>query len=625
MFAIDFETARWVPGLQAPPPVCMSVASESTFRGRESTLFKDWSEGLRTILESDAQIVGCNIAYDFAVACEDDPKFFKLVFDAYDADRITDVAIRQKLIDIALGEYRQHGKYSVQSLASRLLDVRVEKEDTWRLRYWDLINVPLEAWPQDAIDYSRIDSEITRDIYFSQEKELVELDKTCVLDDQYRQARAEFALKLASAWGLRTNREGVERLRVECEATRDRLETELLTKGLLRRTVKKGVPGISKCVRVAQARMAEKCPDARQTKKGIKLKSREVKYISVDKEACKDSGDPLLENYSEYSQIGTFLVGAWKTIAGGVEMPIHTNFEVLLETGRTSSSDPPVQNLSRKPGVRECFEPRPGYCYIGCDYDKAELHTLAQVCINLFGRSVLGDALNNGYDPHIGLGARLARTTYDDLKAQIKAKVPGAKGWRSRSKPGNFGYPGGMGPSGMKRYAKSNYGVVLTLEESQALKDGWAEQWPVVAIDYLGWIRNLTQATGSATIEHFGSGRWRGNVPYCTAANSFFQGMSADGMKAGLWEVCKRCYLPGYALSECRVVNEIHDELLVEAPLGIASDAAWEMKKVMIDAYNQYTPDVPVNATPALMDRWSKGAETIMDDNGNFQVWRYEA
>jgi hypothetical protein len=619
MFAFDFETALIEPGLQAPPPVCMSVASESS-----SEVTKNfWVDRIVYAISEDKNMIGANTAFDLTVAASAQPEIMPAIFRAYDRDLITDVSIRQKLIDIALGEYRQHGGYSLAALSKRLLERELEKEDTWRLRYWELVDVPLEEWPQDAIDYSRLDAETTRDVYLAQEEELANVGRLCVLDDQFRQARADFALKLATAWGLRTDAAGVAKLRLECETRQAELRDRLLEEGLLRWQKKKGERVISRCVRKAQARMLEINPEARLTAKGKELDCREVKYISVDAEACEDSGDPVLEHYTEYSQLGNLLSGHVVAMEKGITTPIHTHFEVLLETGRTSSSKPNVQNVRRAPGARECFVPREGWVYIACDFDKAELHTLAQVCINLFGRSVLGDTLNNGYDPHVRFGARLANTSYDDLLARVAAKEDTAKEWRQRAKPGNFGFPGGMGPNGMRRYAKSTYGVILTADESQHLYDGWREEYPVVSQDYLGWIRNLTSGSGHTTIEHFGSKRWRGRVPYCTAANSFFQGMSADGMKAALWEVCKKCYLPGTALYGCRVVNEVHDEIIVEAPVAQASDAAWEMQNTMIDAYNTYTPDVPVKATPALMDRWSKSAETIVDEYGQLQVWRY--
>jgi DNA polymerase-1 len=628
MLTLDFETALAMPGLQAPPPVCLAAVSESS----PAEVYKDdQMDVFQAALESGEPLVFLYGPFDLRVAANARPDLLPLIFQAYDEDRIFDVTVRQKLIDIATGDGKRfQGQYSMQDLAWRLLKEKIEKEDTWRLRYWELINVPLCDWPEDAIEYPKKDVITTRAIFQVQENDLAEVNRLCVLADQHRQCRADFALGLASAWGLRTDKAQAAKLRADSEKQLLELQDSLLENGLLRWQKKKGVMSIAKCQKKAQERMLAVDPEARLTKKGVELTkegvdiSGEAKYISVDAEACRDSGDALLEQYSSYAQTSKFLTGAMKTLEMGADEPIHTRFEVLLDTGRTSSSKPPLQNLSRKPGVRECFKPRDGWVFVATDFDKAELHTLAQVCINLFGRSCLAEVLNNGFDPHIGLGARLAGTTYDGLAERIKAKDKEAKEWRQRAKPGNFGFPGGMGPEGMVRYAKGHYGVILTLDEADDLRESWREEYPVVAYDYLGWIGDIIGPDGYTTIEHFDSHRWRGRVKYCNAANSFFQGMSADGMKRALWKVTKKCYLPGTALYGCRVVNEVHDEIIIEAPETIASDAAWEMRDTMVQAYNHFTRDVPVNATPALMDRWSKSAETLIDSHGNLQVWRYK-
>jgi len=65
----------------------------------------------------------------------------------------------------------------------------------------------------------------------------------------------------------------------------------------------------------------------------------------------------------------------------------------------------------------------------------------------------------------------------------------------------------------------------------------------------------------------------------------------------------------------------VHDELIVECPEETAPEAADEVSRLMIEAMEEYTPDVPIEAEPALMRRWSKNAESIRDANGRLEVW----
>jgi DNA polymerase I-like protein with 3'-5' exonuclease and polymerase domains len=659
MLAIDFETALIEPGLQVPPPVCMSAAR---FQGEgivapagtgvivpcplgEGAVYsvEPALDLLQQHLEGDGKIAGLNTPFDLAVACEARPALLPFVFDAYENDRITDVATRQKLIDIAEG-YDAHGKYGMQDLAWRLLDRYVAKEDTWRLRYWELSHLPLDHWPQEALEYSANDAVITLAMYNVQERELEAIDRLCVLADQYRQCRADFVLRLMSAWGLRSSREGCARLRAMAESTIDRLQSELLQAGLLKhkyrgRGKEKHIVGISRNIKATKESMlrdAEQRAESGQdpwkllklSPKGIETQYnggpwRDPKFISTDKEACADADDPTLEKYTEYAKMDNLLSGFVKAIEQGIDAPIHTRYEVLLKSGRTSSSNPNVQNVRTIEGSRECFVPRSGWVYIACDVDRAELHTLAQCCINLFGRSTLADTLNAGIDPHTKFGARLARCSYEELEVRIKAEDLAAEGLRKRAKPANFGLPGGMGPNGLRRYAKGMYRVILTLDEARALHASWCEEYPDIAGDYLDWVKRLVGDRDYATIEHFDSKRWRGQVTFCAAANSFFQGMAADALKAALWELARKCYLPGTALYGCRLVNEIHDEVIIEAPLAQASDAAHETQSTLVTAYNTYTRDVPVHAKPVVMDCWSKKAHAILED-GVYKVWHYE-
>jgi DNA polymerase-1 len=616
VIALDFETALIEPGIQAPPPVCLGLFDGARF----DLVSADEALPFLEVALAD-KIVGANVAFDLCVALETWPHLWPAVFAAYDRNAVFDVMVRQKLIDIALGEYRRHGGYDLATLAKRLCDRTLSKDENVRLTFWALRWRLIENWPIAHKRYIEADVTSTFAIFQAQEKALKELDREIVLDDQHRQGRADFALKLVSAWGLRTDAVGIETLRRSCKARQAEIRPGLMAAGLIKPTKE----SFTRCVRAAQARMKEvAAATLKYTKKGLELDSKDTKYIAVDEEACRDSGDDLLDQYSEYTQLGSLLSGHLKAMEEGTRLPIHSHFEVLLDTGRTSSSSPNVQNVRRLPGVRECFVPRDGWVYIGCDYSGAELHTLAQCCVNLFDASALADALNAGVDPHTAFGAKLAGVPYDVLKEQIAAGDKEAKAWRQRAKAFNFGAPGGMGPVGLQRYAKKAYGVILSMEDAQRFHEEWRQQWPEVAYQYLGWIKDITSAGGFATISHFKSNRWRGGVSFCKAANSFFQGMAADGMKRALFEVTRACYLPGSVLYGCRVVNEIHDELLLEAPADIASDAAILLTDIMEAGFNYYTPDVPVEAEPVLMDRWSKDAAQIIE-NGKLKVWRYAA
>jgi len=613
MLAWDTETDLIKPGLLAPPMACLSLAEyvgENPV-GRVVHANDSEQECERILSEPST---AANAPYDLAVVGVRFPRLMPLVFEALAADRIYDVQMRQKLLDIATGKYRRvfrkiNGKmrklqYSLEDLTLRHLDYQLEKNE-WRLRYGEFIDVPIEEWPAGALTYARDDAMATLGVHLCQDAEAQEIEQqwgiTEVLANEAAQLRGHWALHLAACWGIRTCpyavHELADRVRQDWEATKD----WLIRANLVR-------PNGSRNTKLAKQRMYQAVMNGapvKLTDTGFKkVKSKEMTreeaiiagYISLDEESCEASGD-----------------------------------EALVETGRTSSSGPNLQNPYRDPfharepgtynpadyvgypvlpdqplGVRDCFVARPGHAYVACDYDKAELHALAQVCQSIFGYSRLGERLRAGFDPHLDMAAQILGISYEEAKARRKAGDREVKQMRQASKCCNFGYPGGLGADSFRDFARKAYGVVMTVEEARWLKQHWFDTWPEMA-DYFKWINSLSSYDGEATIRHLFSGRWRGKIPYTVCCNTFFQGLTADGAKAALWEITRRQFsVPQSELYGTHIVNFIHDEIIIECPIPHVHEVAQEMQHVMVTEYNKFTPDVPVRATPVAMYRWMK-------------------
>lgn len=140
------------------------------------------------------------------------------------------------------------------------------------------------------------------------------------------------------------------------------------------------------------------------------------------------------------------------------------------------------------------------------------------------------------------------------------------------------------------------------------------------------------------------SHRIRGGVEFCAGANGFFQGLAADGAKLALTRVSRECYDSTFRMENgersplygCRIILFAHDELIVEGDEGTAHLWAPRISTVMIASMREYTPDVAVEAPPALMARWWKAAEPLYrnaageickpDDSGaRLSVWSPDA
>lgn len=390
--------------------------------------------------------------------------------------------------------------------------------------------------------------------------------------------------------------------------------------------------------------------------------------IKTDRDTLVNSDDELLEVLGGGGTIGTVHNTFLPTLRNGTAAAINTKFR-LLATGRISSAEPNCNNIPRSfwtdaqrkeiieeareyhqagdlllaqqrldlldLDVRACFEPRPGYYYASVDYDCAELRALGQVCLWLFGKSAFAEFFQRepDGDPHLALAADLLGITYEEAKRRKKAGDQQIKDMRQACKAYNFGFPGGLGPDKFVDLARKQYGVHVKRSEAVRRKEQWMRRWPEMR-HYFDYMSRLV-ANGPTSIMQMRPGyrkgeqgprlrphRVRGNVGYCDGLNTLFQGLIADAASHALWRVSNECYVDqGTALYGSRPVVFLYDEIICEVPIATAHEAAHRLRDVMVEAAQEWIPDVPMTASPALMTEWRKSAEPVYRD-GRLVPWQ---
>jgi DNA polymerase-1 len=360
--------------------------------------------------------------------------------------------------------------------------------------------------------------------------------------------------------------------------------------------------------------------------------------IKTDTETLAECADEVLQLRAEVSGDKKLLETYVPLLSAGTKFPINPRWNVLVDSGRTSCGKPNLQNQPRQPGVRECFVPHEGCVFVACDYAVAELRSLAQVLLRLFGWSKMADAVKEGKDLHLVFVGMLLGISYEEVYKRHKAKDPLVKKMRNLAKAMNFGVPGGLGAEKFVKFAKASYGIHIAeyapdefwtvprpddLSEvdnavlleigmayfKQVLKPLWLDTYPEMRL-YFQHIGSLCAGEDAATVTHPLTGYIRGGVFYCAACNQNFQHLTAMGAKKALYEVARECYVDsGTDLFGCRLFAFIHDEIIIEAPEWLAEKAAKRLEVVMADAMKVYTPDVPVGTDSGIMRRWRKGAE----------------
>lgn len=621
VLVLDNETELITDACAAPPIVCVGFANPKDY-----WLFhRDEARGpVEAALRSESLLVGHNIAFDMVTICAEWPDLTPLVFATYEADRVTDTMLRERLVDIAQGTFIEGREHSLEELALGRCGAKLEKGG-WQLRFRELKHLPVEQWPEDARRYVIGDVVATYGVYREQEKD------AHWLADQYRQARAAFVFELMSVWGLHTDPEAVAKYKNKLETKFVTLAEEMVAHGLMRReSHRKKATGLveTKLIRTmkaVQARVADAYAKAKKT-----APSTPTGRVCTDADTCEYSGDAVLKHYADLSSTSTLLSTYVPLLERATNTPLHPHFTTLLATGRTSTS-PNVQNLPTEEGVRECFVPRPGFVYIVSDYAGIELRTWAQICFSLFGESKLREALNAGIDPHTQLASLILGIPYEQALAEFHADRKGRiYKPRQASKAGNFGFPGGAGYARWREYARSNYGVDVPEDDSSAPMDAkrvkafWREAWPESWL-YADWCTAQCDAgNGAGLVEQVFVGRFRGGLRYPELSNTLFQGLASDLAKAALFQVSKACYVvPSSPLYGSRPVDFVHDEIVTETPdNGRAHEAAQEQERLMIAAARPFLPDITnIECETLLARRWSKAAKPIRDQDGRLVPW----
>ena len=591
---LDCETFPVQAGVLAPQLVCVQTAEAGSDVEITIAIEPRLPARLADLLTADV-IVGHNISYDLAVIGNEFPELWENIWRALDEGRVFDTFFAASLLDIARGDYRP-GSYSLAKLSERYCEIVLDKgADSWQLRYGELYGKPVAQWPAEAVKYATEDVKATYNLW----RILTEQGKR-EIPTLATQIRGHWALHLCSCRGMRTDPVAVAKLEAEITQHKQAAFAKLCEVGFLR-------PNGTRDDKAVRAH-AEKVGVTKRTAGG---------KVSTGVDALSEIDDPdlkLLVDYLSWEKLeSTYL----PVVQRGTREPIQARYG-LVESGRTGCSNPNLQNLPRKGGVRQCFVPRPGYVYVAADYSIVELVCLSQVLLKLVGpQSAMARALISGQDLHLVTGAQILGWDYDKILAQYKAGDPAAKEARQLAKALNFGIPGGLGAATLAQYL-GNYGFKLIEEDAKRLKTRWLQLYPEMNVYFQ---RISAEGRFAGCVKHPITGFLRGGLDYCSLANHYFQHLASYGAKLALYAVQRACWLQEDSpLYGSRLVAFIHDELILEVPENRVHTAAQELATLMVIEFLTACPDVPVKVESLAMRRWSKDAKAKYE-NGVLVPW----
>lgn len=298
----------------------------------------------------------------------------------------------------------------------------------------------------------------------------------------------------------------------------------------------------------------------------------------------------LVLGYRTLSKLNsTYCDGLLKVIAP--DGRIHSSFnQTETRTGRISSTEPNLQNIPVRTDLgrelRRYFIARPGWVLVDADYSQIELRVLAHVAND---QNMIQAFLDND-DIHRRTAAQVFHMP-EELVTPLM---------RSRAKAVNFGIVYGIGAFSLSKQIKVSVGeakryitdylthfsgVAAYMERvvEEAKEKGYVET-------LFGRRRYLPELTSSNfNLRAFGE-RVARNMP--------IQGTAADIIKIAMIRVERRLRKEKM---QTRLILQVHDELIVEAPQDEALAAATLLTEEMEQAVSL---SVPMVAEAKIGETW---------------------
>ena len=311
----------------------------------------------------------------------------------------------------------------------------------------------------------------------------------------------------------------------------------------------------------------------KKTKSGYSTAADVLEKLAEDHEIVAD-----ILNYRTLTKLNsTYAEGLLNFIQA--DGRIHGEFnQMVTATGRISSTNPNLQNIPVRTELgrrfRTVFVPKPGCVFIDADYSQVELRILA----SLSGDAKLIAAYKDASDIHAVTASQVFHVPLEEVTPEL----------RRNAKAVNFGIVYGISAFGLSE------GLSISRSEAKEYIERYFAAYPDVKKYLDGEVAFAHEHGYVKTI--FGRRRpvpdinasnfMRRSFSERVAMNSPIQGSAADIMKKAMNEVNRALRAGGYA---SRIVLQVHDELLIEAPA-----AEQEAVKALLVDKMQHAVDLAV-------------------------------
>jgi len=279
-------------------------------------------------------------------------------------------------------------------------------------------------------------------------------------------------------------------------------------------------------------------------------------------------------DWRQLAKLKSTYADALPSFVDPVTRRVHTSYALAsTTTGRLSSSDPNLQNIpvrneeGRK--IRRAFVAAPGCKLISADYSQIELRLLAHVA----DIGALRQAFAEGLDIHAMTASEMFGVPVKDMPGEV----------RRRAKAINFGIIYGISAFGLANQ------LGIPREEAGAYIKKYFERFPGIR-DYMEATKRQARADGFVrTIFgrkcHFprinASNPSERAFNERAAINAPLQGSAADIIRRAMARMDGAL---AHAKLDARMLMQVHDELVFEAPDDEIEATIALVSKVMVEA-----------------------------------------
>jgi DNA polymerase-1 len=269
---------------------------------------------------------------------------------------------------------------------------------------------------------------------------------------------------------------------------------------------------------------------------------------------------------------------------------LHADFrQIGAPTGRFACTNPNIQQVPHAVEYRRCFTGHPeGRRLVIADYSQIELRILAEFS----GDQAFVDAFRSGADLHRVTAAQVFGVDQDQVTPDQRSFAKGL----------NFGVVYGIGA---QRFSIMT-GLSVTEAENVLRRyfatyrrlDTYLRESASRAVS----DKQARTASGRLVKFNFDpADRQQVSMTQRNGKNAPIQGTSADILKRAL-----RLLNDDLRGTSGRIVNIIHDEIVVEVDEGESEDVARKVERAMCAAGEEYVQTVPVKVEFHIATEWSK-------------------